>query len=105
MSELNLARRFRGHLSTRNRGLQADMAENARSLRRLKRAAAAMRRGTVRSGSGGGFERERRIVQFDNVGLRYGTGAETLSDLSFTLRDRRLLLPHRPVGRRQDRRC
>ena len=26
------------------------------------------------------------IVQFDNVGLRYGTGAETLSDLSFTLR-------------------
>src|SRR5215210_9402238 len=26
------------------------------------------------------------IVQFDNVGLRYGTGAETLSDLSFSLR-------------------
>jgi cell division transport system ATP-binding protein len=26
------------------------------------------------------------VVQFDNVGLRYGTGAETLSDLSFTLR-------------------
>ncbi|HZF42678.1 MAG TPA: cell division ATP-binding protein FtsE [Sphingomonadaceae bacterium] len=26
------------------------------------------------------------IVQFDNVGLRYGTGAETLSDISFTLR-------------------
>ena len=25
------------------------------------------------------------MVQFDNVGLRYGTGAETLSDLSFTL--------------------
>jgi cell division transport system ATP-binding protein len=25
------------------------------------------------------------IVQFDNVGLRYGTGAETLSDLSFSL--------------------
>jgi cell division transport system ATP-binding protein len=25
------------------------------------------------------------IVQFDNVGLRYGTGAETLSGLSFTL--------------------
>ena len=25
------------------------------------------------------------IVQFENVGLRYGTGAETLSDLSFTL--------------------
>ena len=25
------------------------------------------------------------IVQFDNVGLRYGTGAETLSDISFTL--------------------
>ena len=26
------------------------------------------------------------IVQFDNVGLRYGTGSETLSDLSFSLR-------------------
>ncbi len=26
------------------------------------------------------------VVQFDNVGLRYGTGAETLSDLTFTLR-------------------
>lgn len=25
------------------------------------------------------------IVQFDNVGLRYGTGTETLSDVSFTL--------------------
>ena len=25
------------------------------------------------------------IVQFDNVGLRYGTGAETLSDVSFNL--------------------
>ncbi|MBA3895612.1 MAG: cell division ATP-binding protein FtsE [Sphingomonadaceae bacterium] len=25
------------------------------------------------------------IVQFDNVGLRYGTGAETLSDVSFAL--------------------
>ncbi len=27
------------------------------------------------------------IVQFENVGLRYGTGAETLSDVSFSLRD------------------
>ena len=27
------------------------------------------------------------IVQFENVGLRYGTGAETLSDLSFSLRE------------------
>ncbi len=27
------------------------------------------------------------IVQFENVGLRYGTGAETLSDISFSLRD------------------
>jgi cell division transport system ATP-binding protein len=25
------------------------------------------------------------IVQFENVGMRYGTGAETLSDISFTL--------------------
>ena len=25
------------------------------------------------------------VVQFDNVGLRYGSGSETLSDLSFTL--------------------
>ncbi|GAA4773922.1 cell division ATP-binding protein FtsE [Stakelama sediminis] len=27
------------------------------------------------------------IVQFENVGLRYGTGPETLSDISFTLSD------------------
>ena len=27
------------------------------------------------------------IVQFENVGLRYGTGAETLSDLSFSLKE------------------
>ncbi len=26
------------------------------------------------------------VVQFENVGLRYGTGAETLSDVSFSLR-------------------
>ncbi|TXC72328.1 cell division ATP-binding protein FtsE [Sphingomonas ginsenosidivorax] len=26
------------------------------------------------------------IVQFENIGLRYGTGAETLTDVSFTLR-------------------
>ncbi len=26
------------------------------------------------------------IVQFENVGLRYGTGTETLSDVSFTLK-------------------
>ena len=25
------------------------------------------------------------VVEFDNVGLRYGTGAETLTDLSFKL--------------------
>jgi cell division transport system ATP-binding protein len=35
--------------------------------------------GTGMSGAGA-------VVQFDNVGLRYGTGAETLSDLSFSLR-------------------
>jgi cell division transport system ATP-binding protein len=27
------------------------------------------------------------IVQFDNVGLRYGTGSETLSDVSFSLKE------------------
>jgi cell division transport system ATP-binding protein len=27
------------------------------------------------------------IVQFENVGLRYGTGAETLSDMSFSLKE------------------
>jgi cell division transport system ATP-binding protein len=27
------------------------------------------------------------VVQFENVGLRYGTGTETLSDVSFSLRD------------------
>ena len=25
------------------------------------------------------------VAEFDNVGLRYGTGAETLTDVSFTL--------------------
>jgi cell division transport system ATP-binding protein len=33
-----------------------------------------------------GLSAAETIVQFDNVGLRYGTGAETLSDLSFSLR-------------------
>lgn len=37
----------------------------------------------VTRGSSG--EETTSVVQFDNVGLRYGTGAETLSDLSFTL--------------------
>jgi cell division transport system ATP-binding protein len=35
----------------------------------------------VEAGLSGGAN----ILQFDNVGLRYGTGAETLSDLSFSL--------------------
>ena len=30
-------------------------------------------------------EPEAEIVQFDNVGLRYGTGKEALTDISFTL--------------------
>jgi cell division transport system ATP-binding protein len=34
-------------------------------------------------------------------GLRYGTGAETLSDLSFSLR-KAVLLPDRSFGRGQD---
>ena len=34
----------------------------------------------------GGLRRMATIVQFDNVGLRYGTSAETLSDVSFSLR-------------------
>ena len=42
------------------------------------------------------------IVEFDSVGLRYGTGAEVLRDLDFRLGRGRLLFPHRPVGRRQD---
>jgi len=38
--------------------------------------------------SGWGYEVSANgaVVRFDNVGLRYGTGAETLSDLSFSLR-------------------
>ena len=32
-----------------------------------------------------GLDRTTGMVRFDNVGLRYGTGSETLSDLSFTL--------------------
>src|SRR5688572_31715944 len=34
-----------------------------------------------------GLSKADSIVQFENVGLRYGTGAETLSDLSFSLRE------------------
>jgi cell division transport system ATP-binding protein len=37
----------------------------------------------IREASGAGTVSN--IVQFENVGLRYGTGAETLSDLSFSL--------------------
>ncbi len=37
------------------------------------------------AGSGPGSVPGSGMVQFHNVGLRYGTGAETLSDLSFTL--------------------
>ncbi|PWG02520.1 cell division ATP-binding protein FtsE [Sphingosinicella humi] len=40
------------------------------------------RRGTAEAG----LSAAGTIVQFENVGLRYGTGAETLSDLSFTLK-------------------
>ena len=36
---------------------------------------------------GDGLNASGSIVQFENVGLRYGTGAETLSDLSFSLRE------------------
>jgi cell division transport system ATP-binding protein len=38
-----------------------------------------------RTTGGAGARRMAGIVQFDNVGLRYGTGAETLAGLSFTL--------------------
>jgi len=48
-------------------------------------AAAASRPGTeAGTGTARGAERD-EIVQFDNVGLRYGTEREVLSDLSFTL--------------------
>ncbi len=45
---------------------------------------------------------EGSIVQFDNVGLRYGTEREVLSDVSFTLHPGQLLLPHRRQRRGQD---
>jgi cell division transport system ATP-binding protein len=38
-------------------------------------------------GAEAGLNSAGSIVQFDNVGLRYGTGGETLSDLSFSLRE------------------
>jgi cell division transport system ATP-binding protein len=41
------------------------------------------------------------IVQFDNVGLRYGTGKEVLTDVSFTF-FRQFLFPHRRQRRGQD---
>lgn len=43
------------------------------------------RRGKLHLYSTGLWGRMATVVQFDNVGLRYGTGAETLSDLSFSL--------------------
>lgn len=42
------------------------------------------RRATLRSGEGSGFLTA-SIVEFDRVGLRYGTGAEVLRDLDFRL--------------------
>src|SRR5512139_406571 len=39
------------------------------------------------TGAEAGLVASGSIVQFENVGLRYGTGAETLSDLTFTLRE------------------
>ena len=39
------------------------------------------------AGEAAGLNASGSIVQFENVGLRYGTGAETLSDLSFSLRE------------------
>jgi cell division transport system ATP-binding protein len=39
----------------------------------------------LHSREGAGGRRMAGIVHFDNVGLRYGTGAETLSGLTFTL--------------------
>ena len=41
----------------------------------------------VHEGAGEAALNAGSIVQFENVGLRYGTGAETLSDLSFSLRE------------------
>ena len=41
----------------------------------------------VGAGAEAGLASDGTIVQFDNVGLRYGTGAETLSDLSFSLQE------------------
>ncbi len=38
-------------------------------------------------GAEAGLNASGSIIQFDNVGLRYGTGAETLSDLTFSLRE------------------
>jgi cell division transport system ATP-binding protein len=52
-------------------------------LRAALRRAMAARNEEAEAGLGGSGT----IVQFENVGLRYGTGAETLSDLSFSLRE------------------
>ena len=46
-----------------------------------------MRRLGAGEGAEAGLSSSGSIVQFENVGLRYGTGAETLSDLSFSLRE------------------
>src|SRR3569833_1682458 len=46
-----------------------------------------MRWGPEGNGAEADLSGAETIGQFDNVGLRYGTGAETLSDLSFSLRE------------------
>ena len=42
---------------------------------------------TAASAGEGALNSVGSIVQFENVGLRYGTGAETLSDLTFSLKE------------------
>ncbi len=45
-----------------------------------------------------GLSQAGSIVQFENVGLRYGTGSETLSDLSFSLQAGRFYFLTGPSG-------
>ena len=45
------------------------------------------------------------MIRFENVGLRYGMGAEVLRDVSFELEPRLVPLSDRPVRGRQDLAC
>ena len=74
------------------------MQANATAFRARLALPAAGRRAIAWEGAEAGLNAAGSILQFDNVGLRYGTGAETLSDLSFSLQAGRFYFLTGPSG-------